>query len=293
MDSNIHQQDHFEANAARSLLDQLITDSKLYHRSEDYKALMEFVVKLRNFAPFDALLLHIQKPGLSYAASARDWRERFGRAPKNGARPLVILWPFGPVAFVYDVLDTEGKDPPEDVAPFIARGPIDQLKVDACVSRMNEKGIVVRMVDAGDFSAGSISIHRREANNKDSNTYRMSVNRNHPLAVQFTTIAHELAHLFLGHLGSDSAFKVVSRINLNHAQRELEAESVAYLVCERNGVKSKSETYLSRFVDQNTTVDGVDLYRVMRAAGQVETLLDLAAHTKFDRPTNASWRNTN
>jgi hypothetical protein len=86
-DSN--QPDLSENAAARTLLDQLITDSKHYHRSKDYKALLDFVVNLRNFAPFNAMLLHIQKPGLSYAASARDWRERFGRAPKNGARSLV------------------------------------------------------------------------------------------------------------------------------------------------------------------------------------------------------------
>lgn len=41
---------------------------------------------------------------------------RFGRVPKEGARPLVILWPFGPIVLVYDVLDTEGDEPPEDVA---------------------------------------------------------------------------------------------------------------------------------------------------------------------------------
>ena len=46
------------------------------------------------------MLLQLQKPGLSYAASARDWRERFGRTIKEGTRPLLILWPFGPVALV-------------------------------------------------------------------------------------------------------------------------------------------------------------------------------------------------
>ena len=75
------------------------------------------------------MLLHVQKPGLSYAASARDWRDRFGRRPKEGARPLIILWPFGPVALVYDVMDTEGKPLPEDVESFFARGDIDEIKL--------------------------------------------------------------------------------------------------------------------------------------------------------------------
>ena len=115
------QQELFETDAVRSLLDQLLADSRLYTQSKDYKELLDFVVRLRNFAPFNAMLLQVQKPGLSYAASARDWRERFGRRPKEGVRPLLILWPFGPVALVYDVMDTEGKPLPDDVASFFAR----------------------------------------------------------------------------------------------------------------------------------------------------------------------------
>ena len=108
--------------AARSLLDQLLEDSRLYTTSQDYMELLEFTQRLRNFAPFNAMLLHLQKPGLLYAASASDWLTRFGRKPKENARPLLILWPFGPVALVYDSMDTEGKDLPEDVASFFAHG---------------------------------------------------------------------------------------------------------------------------------------------------------------------------
>jgi hypothetical protein len=120
--AHVAQGDLFETKAVRSLLDQLLADSRLYVESQSYKDLLDFVVRLRNFAPFNAMLLQVQKPGLSYAASARDWRERFGRAPKEGARPLLILWPFGPVALVYDVLDTEGEPLPKDVASFFALG---------------------------------------------------------------------------------------------------------------------------------------------------------------------------
>lgn len=65
------------------------------------------------------------------------------------------------------------------------------------------------------------------------------------------------------------------------AQEELEAESTAYLVCARNGVYSKGETYLSKYVTEKTTLGDIDVYQVMRAAGQVETLLGLSAHTSF------------
>ena len=56
--------DLFDEAATRSLLDQLLVDSRLYRRSNDYQDLLNFVVRLRDFAPFNAMLLQVQKPGL-------------------------------------------------------------------------------------------------------------------------------------------------------------------------------------------------------------------------------------
>ena len=279
-----HQMNLFETEAVRSLLDQLLVESRLYTQSSDYKQLLDFVVRLRAFAPFNAMLLHIQKPGLSYAASARDWHERFGRIVRAGARPLLILWPFGPVALVYDVMDTDGDPLPEDVASFFARGTIGENKLKSFTPLMYKKNIELSWVDAGDRKAGSIRVIRRVPNGKEATQYRIHVNRNHAPAVQFATLAHELGHLFLGHLGPDGNLRVPERLRVAHTQQEFEAESVAYLVCARNGVRSKSETYLSNYVGAHTTVDEIDLYQIMRAAGQVETLLSLTAHTRYDRP---------
>jgi len=281
----IDQLDIFETDATRSLLDRLLTDSRLYTQSKDYKDLLDFVVRLRNFAPFNAMLLHVQKPGLSYAASARDWHDRFCRRPKDGARPLLILWPFGPVALVYDVLDTEGRDLPKDVACFTAEGAMEEGHIDWFVRLMSRKHIRCEMIDAGDGGAGAIRIVKRPADPKEKTLYRMLVNRNHKPPVQFATIAHELGHLLLGHLGPDKDLGIPERASMNRSQMELEAESVAYVVCARNGVKSRSETYLSDYVITKTTIDAIDVYQVMRATGQVESLLEIAAHTKFGQRT--------
>ncbi len=277
------QGDLFETEAARSLLDQLLTNSRLYTQSRDYKELLDFVVRLRNFAPFNAMLLQVQKPGLRFAASAYDWHKRFGRKPKEGARPLLILWPFGPIALVYDVMDTEGKDLPKDVTSFPAEGSIDAGRLESFIPLTFRKNIEWHWVDAGDERAGFIWVFKRASNDKEATQYRMFINRNHSAPTQFVTLAHELGHLFLGHLGSDKKLNIPYRDPGGHAQQELETESVAYVVCARNGVTSKSETYLSDYVKENTTVDQVDVYQVLRAAGQVETLLGLTAHTKFQK----------
>ncbi len=192
-----------EESPVRTLLDQLLADSRLYKRSRDYKELLDFVVRIPNFSPFNAMLLQLQKPGLALAASARDWRERFGRSPKPGARPLLILWPFGPVTTVYDSVDTEGNPLPKDAANFLASGQVDDVKLTSAIARLEKKGISCRFVDAGDRSAGSIRRVRGPATKSGPSAYEIHINRNHSLAVRFVTLAHEVAHLCLGHLGAD------------------------------------------------------------------------------------------
>ena len=273
-----------ETEVARSMLDQLLEDSRLYRKGPDYKNLLNFAVRLRNFAPFNALLLQIQKPGLNHAASARDWRENFGRTIKDGARPLLILWPFGPVALVYDLMDTDGDDLPQGVTAFAATGSIDQMALARFEKYLSKKNIAWIKLDAGDRKAGSIELVKRPAKPNEPSSYKMDVNKHHDPNVQFSTLAHELAHLFLGHLGRDVYLRIPERPPLTHEQRELEAESTAFIVCARNGVECKSQSYLASYVGQDTTTEQLDLYQIMRAAGQVESILGLAAHTKVDRP---------
>jgi len=114
----------------------------------------------------------------------------------------------------------------------------------------------------------------------------MFINRNHSAPVRFTTLTHELGHLFLGHCGPDKKLNVPDRRSMSHVREELEAESVAYMVCKRNGVAPKSETYLANYVKEGITIDHIDVYQVMRAAGQVEAVLGLGAHTVYERPAS-------
>lgn len=282
------QQDLFDEESTRTLLDQLLADSKLYRRSSDYRDLLDFVVRLREFAPFNAMLLQVQKPGLRYAASKKDWWLRFRRKPEEGARPLLILWPFGPVALVYDEMDTEGEPLPKDVSSFVAQGNIGQEELLSLQALLARRGITVSWVDAGDRSAGFIRVIRRPASEKGETDYRININKNHEPAVQFNTLTHELGHLFLGHLGLDIRLKIPRGRRLDDSKREIEAESVAYIVCLRNGVEPRSHPYLSNFVRSDTTLEDIDVYQVMRAAGQVETILNLAARSRFDKPSRST-----
>jgi hypothetical protein len=189
----------------------------------------------------------------------------------------LILWPFGPVTLVYDIQDTEGSDIPEDAQMFPARGAVSERDIADYVARLRKKGISTVWLDAGDAVAGSIHVVSRPADLEQPSSYELRINRNHDAPKQFVTIAHELAHLFLCHLGADKHLKIPDRPNRPQGQREVEAENVAWLVAKRNGVQAKSETYLRRFLDKASEIE---IYPVLRAAGQIEQILGLADYAR-------------
>jgi len=274
----------------RALLSQLLNDSKLYTSGKEFKELLEFINRLPNFAPFNAMLLQIQKKGLRFAASESDWKTKFNRTINEGARPLIILWPFAPVALVYDVDDTEGDKLPENIAKaFKATGEMPASKFNVFTKLLARKGIELKLIEYGEAHAGHIAkpiaINLQSTDVKQKPDYQIRINEVHEPKVQFATLTHELAHLFLGHLGMDKFLSIPDRQNLDHSTEELEAESVCYIVCHRNGVKPDSEAYLSSFVSDNMSVDKLDLYALLKAAGQIETILGLTVHTSFNNTT--------
>lgn len=278
-------------NKEVALVSKLLHESKLYRTGEDFKSLLDFINRLPNLAPFNAFLLQLQKPGLRFAASGADWQNKFNRTIKEGARPLIILWPFSPIALVYDMDDTEGDDLPDSVAhAFKARGEITKIKLLKFIELATKQGINVKQIEYGDAHAGhiqrpkhdiAVTVTLRSKDAKQKPDYQVRLNNCHDANVQFATLTHELAHLYLGHLGEDKFLKITDRQKLTIETRELEAESVCYIVCHRNGVKPNSEQYLSGFVTGNEATETMDLYALLKAAGQIETLLGLVVHTSF------------
>lgn len=257
----------------RALLDQLIAATRLYDTRAAVQELMAFAARLRAFAPYNAMLLHIQKPRLTHAATARDWAERFGRRPKEGARALVVLRTMGAVDFVFDILDTEGRDLPPAAFVFPTLGNLSEARLAEMKKPAAKAGIEIIELSEGDARAGWIRAERK-ATATEKGTYRVALNASHDAPTRFVTLAHELAHLFLGHLGIDPKRNVPDRRHRSHAHREVEAEMTAWLVAQRNGVTPRSESYLASY---QGAIPDIDLYAVMRAANAVETAMGISA----------------
>lgn len=261
-------------------LDKLFQEVGTYRYSADYRELLVFARKFPKIAPFNAMLLHIQKPGSSMVATAGEWRIRFGRKPIPGARPLVILKPFGPVEFVYELNDTEGKELPQIIEqPFEAIGEVTRAMLGIFIDNLYLSGIRVNLQNYGTDFAGQVQRINETANFTNSKGtiqfkqyYCITVNENMDNASKLATIYHELGHIFCGHIPCPYQKYIPTRGYLPKEVEEFEAESVCWLLCERQGIKNPSAQYLSTYLKGNGQVPNISLTNVLKAAGEIEQI---------------------
>jgi len=259
-------------------LDELFHLTSTYRKQSSFNELINFISGFRAYSPFNAMLIHVQKPGARFVAPAHRWQRDYGRTIKEGARPLVILQPMGPVMFVFDAADTEGDPLPDDVInPFTVGGEKIGNKYTKTLENAMRDGIETHYASMGSQRAGSIRVY---------STHKFQIFREEPVPVHYSlelkqeataeenyaTLTHELGHLYCGHLGSPSPKWWHSREVTTHQIREIEAESVSHLVCSRFGLKNSSEKYLAGYVDPDAEMPPISLECIMKAAGLIERM---------------------
>lgn len=262
-------------------LDKLFEEVGIYRKSNDFRDLLNFVKRFPKMAPYNAMLVHVQKPGSQFVASAYDWAVKYDRKPKVGARPLLILRPFGPVAYVFELNDTEGAPFPEALLePFKAEGDIPQSKLDAFVSSMLYEGIIVNEQDYGSTMAGVVKAINEILDYKTLNKserfnvlFGIALNRNLNPTEEMATLFHELGHVFCGHIYHKKAKWLPQRHFLSQNEREFEAESVCWLLCERLDIANPSAEYLSGYLNSNDEIPSISIYSVLKAVGLIESIM--------------------
>ncbi len=215
----------WERDAAKRALDDLFSIACRYKATKAYKELVDFVARFRFYSPFNALLIHVQKPGATFVAPAHRWRDKYKREVMPGAQPIVILQPMGPVMFVFDVSQTEPTEdaprlPAEGTNPFLTSGGTIGCGLPRAIENGKRDGVRTSRVALGSQGAGLISVYSGNGISQEFQSgydsdrvpiyvkvpvrYDLVVNKEHGPEEQYVTIAHELAHLYCGHLGSPS-----------------------------------------------------------------------------------------
>ncbi|WP_157270274.1 ImmA/IrrE family metallo-endopeptidase [Paraoerskovia marina] len=299
-------------NEAKASIDALVRDGLHYRFSSQYRDLVEFIKRFRQYSPFNGLLVHLQDPGAAFVATPAHWRSNYGRKISELARPIVILRPKGPVMVVFDVRHTEpdgsGGDLPLGVLdPMAAAATLPDYELHACWERLldNAKrdGIRIRTKDEGHHSAGYARVSagdllvRPPSRPGDIATthplrFDIVVNANDPIADQLATLLHELGHIYCGHLGTRNPKHWESRLLETKETREFEAESVAYIAMSRFDPKIVMGRHISQIVTSMNEIPPIGLQVVLRTAG---LLIEMATKRLPDRsdPPRAARRSRN
>lgn len=277
-------------------IDQLFALIKHYRSSSFFKSLLNFTINFKDLSPYNSMLVKTQMPEARYVLTAKQWRERYSRRPKDEARPLVVLRKYGPISFVFEIGDTipmqrsffnddiqaildqvanpyavnNGKVAPVDYENLIRRLAYNGIKEEKFRVGASYGAMIRKSVDKT-----NIKVYDRDNDIHDveiNTYYKIFVNERADKSEEFASVCHELGHLFCHHLTPISPETWKLR-NIPTEQKEFEAECVSYLVCGRHGVENRSWTYLSGWLDNNEEIPQMSLERVFRAADTIESML--------------------
>jgi hypothetical protein len=282
--------EEWDSDLTRRALDELFRLAGEFRTTKEYRDLLDFVGQFRFYSPYNAMLVYIQMPGAEYVAPAHRWLNQYRRRIKPGARPLVILQPMGPVMFVFDVSDTEPEEgaprlPSQVVNPFEIRHGQIRGELGRTIENAKRDGILIAEREGGSQSAGVVRCAQpgqrlaflvREKPEPEfihvPRRYDLLLNSKHSAPEKYATLAHELGHLYCGHLGTPNDRWWPDRRGLSDELCEFEAESVCYLLCMRLNINNPSAEYLADYVKAHAQTPKISPEVVIKSAGLIEQM---------------------
>lgn len=277
---------------SRNLLDNLFEEVRSFRHAKEVRDLFFYCAKMRHLSAYNAALVYTQMPGNQLVLSAKQWDSE-KRILKPNARPLIILLPFGPVGFVYDISDTLPKN--KTNAELQKQRLIDKYINQPFQTEHNDLfrfddikyhlaynmpfyGIVAEYMDSGNsiaanikyFDGASVQVIVKNEKMSFDSRYWVGINIKLDAAQQIASLCHELGHLFCHHLYAPSSW--YKRRQLSTKSEEFEAEATAFLVCSRLGIHTRSIEYLAGYKD-NDEIPPVSFENIFRAANIIEKML--------------------
>ena len=261
-------------------VDEVFAVSHRYRYSRNLMELLRFIARFPSYSAFNGLLLYTQNSSATYVATARSWVQKFRRKPKIDARPIIILAPMAPILFVFDIQDTEGSPVPAS----LLRTRTKQNQLPGKIYSNTRHNCAVHGIAVYESKMGNDKVDtanriipslRKQYHDlalpKDT-SYLILIDNSQSLESKYSSLAHELGHIFCGHLGIDRHAWWPERDDLNINRDEIEADAVAYLVCERLGLQTTSSKYLSNYIAKHNDLPVFSLNAVLQAVSYIEEM---------------------
>ena len=194
---------------------------------------------------------------------------------------MLILAPMHPVMLVYDVDQTEGAPLPEHLTEFATfEGAFEPEWLERMTKNAGSYRIRVDFKTLSSTNAGFTTLALGSGDWK----MRIALHEELDGSSRLGVLCHELAHILLGHLGTDRDLWWPCRTNLTRQTVEIEAESVAYIVMSRLGLKGSSAAYISGYLKGESLPESVSVDLVAKVTGAVERMARESVPAKKPRP---------
>ena len=286
----LQQDNHAREKEFKENIDELQFLVKSYRNRSEFKKILDFIGRFPYLAPYNAMLVQMQKSGATFVLTGKKWAE-YGRQPKLNGQKLIVLKPFGPVQCVFDFDDTEPipnatkvMEETELMQKYTeslqqAQGNLADKTMETLMVNLSVYGIYLddKFLAANTYGGYIMPYHDQKLKVKIDKDYYMevpscfviSVNKKQTNAVKFHTICHELGHLFCNHQCYDKKKKR----KLTLKEEEFEAETVAWLMCKRHGISNPSEEYLASYAPKGEIpICSTEL--IMRAVTEIEKMME-------------------
>ena len=235
--------------------------------SERYKEYLRVMSKFHNYSFNNTLLIAMQKPDASLVAGFSSWKNNFGRNVMKGQKGIKIIAPspykvkqemkkIDPhtqqpiigkdgkpvteekeitipaykVVSVFDVSQTEGRELP-DIAVDELTGDVDRYKdFFAALEKTSPVPIGFEKIEGG--AHGYYHLEDK----------RIAINEGMSELQTLKTAIHEIAHAKLHDIDLNAP-KEEQQPRVDRRTREVEAESVAYTVCQHYGLDTSDYSF--------------------------------------------------
>ena len=250
----------------KEITDKLEQGIKDLFNSDRYKEYLSAMSKFHNYSFRNTILILMQKPDASYIAGFNTWKNEFKRAVRKGEKGIKILAPApykkeieetahdkngNPIlnadgsnrtttktitvpAFkittVFDLSQTDGKEIPT-IANQLTGNVEDYEKFFKALKAISPVPIELEDID-------------RAANGYYHLTEKRIAVRNDLSEMQtIKTTIHEIAHAKLHALPEKEENEVIEDDRPNNRTREVQAESIAYTVCQHFGIDTSDYSF--------------------------------------------------
>lgn len=271
-------------NEKKELSEKLSNGIKDALNSDRYKNYLKLMSRCYNYSYTNSMLIYLQNENATIVKSFTDWKKDKVNINKE-EKGIKIFCPVKKKINIYKTdekgevfLNEKGEKVKVGEQEYITfnvgnvfdisqtnANPEDyQLKTESNEKVLNKEEIIKKLQEVSNIKFEFVTNLGRANGMYMPNEEKIKIRANMGDIKTISTCVHEVAHSIL--------HKVSSNLKLSNVQKEFEAESVAYVVCEKLNVDSKKNNflYLADWVEKEDLSEFKDsLERIQKASNDI------------------------